>query len=532
MFLRKNSNLPPIREDEELALAYYLLTKDMKSGEKILSFSRLLWPFASVPGTISTHVILDGLAIMSKNGKLSNPPRQPLIGHLLRDTGKKNEKEQLQQIINIITYKDVDAEIIGESEESEYQSLVIEGLLNPDFLQTIVNMLPYIKIEQVTNYMPLNSKISTETAIDIAEKYRKTFEQMKGNALRWKNQVDLISKFVEKKLLDLKVALSDVKQRFSSQLKKTSSIIDDSQVEQQKDHKGDEIENWRVEEKKKIIQSVSILFLTIERTLEDMIKKNKFFTRDEILKSKVFEDLHPRFSDHFDYLKEQGTKFLDVLNALYQKYDEILGKAKLIDDDAAQKLKEHDIDLKTRLQDRNLQLNTIEKEQESAVLEITSYRDDLEALYNQISGIIVQKHNICLMEAEELKQWSIPDNKSEFFAMPIRWMYMPLYAMFIEDEDMMEERINIVFPGRVNDSSSIYEIFSDALKDLQAILVKKVEDDMITRSNFEFSCENRNLSRDPNIKKRLMKGISSLRYLDLLTTDTEKKMRDSLALLP
>ncbi|MBN1800305.1 MAG: hypothetical protein JW891_02305 [Candidatus Lokiarchaeota archaeon] len=524
--------MPPIRDDEELTIAYYLLTRDIKNGEKILSFSRLLWPFASVPGTISTHILLDGLAILSKKGKLSNPPRQPLIGHLLRDTGTKTEKDQLQQIINIITYKDVDAEIISESEDSEFQSLEIEGLLSPDFLKTIVEMLPTIKIEPVSNYMPLNVKLSTEMAIDIAEKYRKTFEQMKGNALRWKNQIELISKFVDKKLLDLKVNLSDVKQRFSSQLKKTSSLIDDSQVEIQKDYKGDEIENWRVEEKKKIIESVSTLFLTVERNLEDMIKKNKFFTRDESLKSKVFEDLQPKFLVHFNYLKEQGTRLLESINNLSQKYEDILEKAKAVDERASQKLKEHEIDLQTRLQDRNHQITTIEKEQESAVIEITSYRDDLEALYKQITEIIVQKHNTCLIEAEELKQWSIPDNKSDFFAMPIRWMYMPLYAMFIEDEEMMEERISIVFPGRIGDSSSIYEIFSSPLQDFQAILVNKIEDDMILRSNFEFCCENKNLSKDPNIKKRLMKGISSLRYLDLLTTDTEKKMRNSLGLLP
>ncbi|MFX1237059.1 MAG: hypothetical protein ACFE8P_04990, partial [Promethearchaeota archaeon] len=171
LFIRKNPNLPPIREDEELALAYYLLIKTMKPSEKILSFSRLLWPFVSVPGTISTHIILDGLEIFSKKGKLSNPPRQPLIGHLLRDTEKKNEAEQLRQIINIMTYKDVDAEIIGESEESEYQTLEIKGLVNPDFLQTLAALLPGIREKSVSNYMPLNTKISTEIAIDIAEKY-------------------------------------------------------------------------------------------------------------------------------------------------------------------------------------------------------------------------------------------------------------------------------------------------------------------------------------------------------------------------
>lgn len=65
LFLRKN-DLTPMAENDELTLAFYLLTKNMKKNEKILSFSRLLWPFVSIPGTISTHIILDGLKFFEK----------------------------------------------------------------------------------------------------------------------------------------------------------------------------------------------------------------------------------------------------------------------------------------------------------------------------------------------------------------------------------------------------------------------------------------------------------------------------------
>jgi len=67
LFLRKDPNLPFIYENDELALAFYLLTKDLKG--KIISFSKLLWPLLSIQGVISTHIILDGLKIFSKKGK-------------------------------------------------------------------------------------------------------------------------------------------------------------------------------------------------------------------------------------------------------------------------------------------------------------------------------------------------------------------------------------------------------------------------------------------------------------------------------
>jgi len=52
------------------------------------------------------------------------------------------------------------------------------------------------------------------------------------------------------------------------------------------------------------------------------------------------------------------------------------------------------------------------------------------------------------------------------------------------------------------------------------------------RSNFEFSCERKNLVKDPNIKKRLQLGISKLREKMLLDESMETIIRENLNLLP
>ena len=149
-----SQSLPAIKEYDELALAYYLLTKDLQSNEKVISFSRLLWPFLCVQGVISTHIILDGLNVFSKKGKLSNPPRQPVIGHLLRNIENRTQIEQLQKIIEVLKYKDSEAKSIGESEESEFQKLKIPSLIKPEFLQTLLKLIPYTEFKSVSDYMP------------------------------------------------------------------------------------------------------------------------------------------------------------------------------------------------------------------------------------------------------------------------------------------------------------------------------------------------------------------------------------------
>ncbi len=63
------------------------------------------------------------------------------------------------------------------------------------------------------------------------------------------------------------------------------------------------------------------------------------------------------------------------------------------------------------------------------------------------------------------------------------------------------------------------------------MLNEKIENDMATRSNFEFSCERKNLIKDPNIIKRLQQGISKLREKMLLNESIERIIRENLNLI-
>ena len=108
-FINKIANRPIIQGNDELALSFYLLTKDLGHNEKIISFARLLWPILSIQGVqgeqgfLSTHIMLDGLSIFNKSDKLSNPPRQPLIGHILRNIENRTKIDELNKLIDILT---------------------------------------------------------------------------------------------------------------------------------------------------------------------------------------------------------------------------------------------------------------------------------------------------------------------------------------------------------------------------------------------------------------------------------------------
>jgi len=532
-FMNKITKRPVIQGNDELSLTFYLLTKDLNKNEKILSFSRLLWPILSIQGTIGTHIMLDGLGIFNKRDKFSNPPRQPLVGHILRNIENRTKIEELNKLIDILSYKDTEAEELGEGEESEYQTLKINGLINPEFLQTLIMIIPLIEYKPIIDYTVLDHRITTEIALNISEDYRNIINTMKGNAFRWKTQTELIEKEVSKWLIDLNVQLKDLVTRYSSQMNKASSTIDPTQMDHQVKLEQDKIDQWDVEEKKKIIEGISTLFKTSERHLEEMIKKNRFFTSGDSLKSRVYEDVLPHFQNHFNYLKDEGRKFLESLEGLNQRYVDLKERARQIDEEAKVKLEKFRESQSLKLKDRDKLLSEFESERKEKISGLKIQEEKIESVFGNINEIIQSKHNTCLQEAQELVRWSLNDNQSELFSRPIQWIYLPVYVMFIENEDNMEERMNILFPGYItNDPNNIYEYTSDPLMKLKNILIERIEDDMALRSNFEFSSESKNLIKDVNLKKKIQLGVSKLKEKVLINENIEEKIRENLNLLP
>lgn len=524
--------ISPIEENDELALAFYLLTKDANQSDKIVSFSRLLWPFLCVQGVISTHIILDGLFVFSKKGKLSNPPRQPLIGHLLRNIENRGKIEELEKIIEVLTYEDFGAEEIGEGEESEFQNVYIESLVPPNYLQALVKLIRLVEFKSISNSMPLDSGLTTEKALNIADQYRNTISYMKGNALRWKSQIELIEKETNKWLIDLNVQLKDIETRYSSQINKTSQSIDAAQIEEQKALEGDKIDQWKVNEKKNLIENISVLFKTAERHLEEIIKKNKMFTQTEILKSKVLEDLFEPFENNFKYLIEQGQNFVQSVENLTKNYMEFKVRVNQIDAEAKKKLDDLMSDLKTKLKDRDIHLSAFIQEKEENINEVEKIKAQIEKLSFQINSIIEIKQGNCLQEAKELISWSLEDNQAELFSRPIQWIYMPLYVIFLEDTNTKQEKFKVLLPGFIKKDFPLYSHLSDEMKQIQNLLKNKIEDDIALRSNFEFSCENKNIIHEKNFQKMIQTGISLLRSKGVINTDVESIIRKNISMTP
>jgi len=380
--------------------------------------------------------------------------------------------------------------------------------------------------------MPLETNFTTDQALEIANTYRKTIDYMKGNALRWNTQIELIGKEVDRWLIDINVQLKDINSRFSSQISKTSQTIDPSQIKEKIAVEGDKIDQWKVSEKKNVIENISVLFKTAERNLEEIIKKNKAFTHTDILKGRVFNDVIAPFENHFKYLIEEGNNFVRSVTALTENYMALKERALEIDVEAKKKVDDFSSSLDLKLRDRDKNLSVFEEEKEKMISEIKALQESIEFLYSQIKIIIKTKNGNCLQEAKELISWSLVDNESELFSRPIVWIYMPLYAMFTENEKTQEEKMITVYPGFITDDpNNRYQEISGAMINLKETVNERIEEDMALRSNFEYSIENRDLLKDQSLAKKIQQGISTLRRTTVLSEQMENDLRSKLSLI-
>ena len=253
------------------------------------------------------------------------------------------------------------------------------------------------------------------------------------------------------------------------------------------------------------------------------------FTQEEMLKGRIFDELTPSFENHFKYLIEEGNKFVDTVTSLTEKYMELKEKASEVEIEAENNLKSFKESLEVKLKDRDKHLSEFEQEKQQLISTIEEERHTIESLYNEIKNIIKAKNGNCLQESKDLITWSLNDSQSDLFARPIQWIYMPLYSLFLEDQETGEERMKLLFPGIVsNNPTEMYKELSEELIQLKKRIDEKFEEDIALRSNFEFSAQNKNLLQDKNLNKRIQQGIAVLRNINIFNNDMEQLLRNNL----
>jgi hypothetical protein len=214
----KSSSGPLVDSPGDYVIGFKLLLDQMKSGETFASFSRLAWPLIIVSGDSSSHIVFDDVGICNLRLKINNPPRQAIIGHVLRNIENRTHDEILALITDIIEYTERGRKFklgeIKEEETEEYKDIFIEGLMNPSLIDGFANIISFLRNEPMAEYSLLESQYSVERTLELSELFRAYIKESNGNKIRWNDLKNLLEKPFSDWETELRVQAKDEEMRF------------------------------------------------------------------------------------------------------------------------------------------------------------------------------------------------------------------------------------------------------------------------------------------------------------------------------
>ncbi len=494
----------PLKPQEELYSALYLMIAKKKPKENLIKIAKSLWPVVFIQGLPSTHLAVDELGISLLAIQISNPPRQAEIGHILRDP-QKAPAEKLDKILTNICFKDIAKDTPIEEQETQVKNIL--GLFSPAFIAGLKNLLPSAIMEDVGDAVVLDSAFTTDQVIELSNEFRKLHELIRGNEVRWNSIRDLLAEPFNRWVTDLVVELKETQERYDSALNKTDSEIDESSLSNRLKSEKDTTEMWIQREKKRLCTELVEAFRPLAEQLDEIgMSLKKLYIGDAVVSMGV-EGTISAVEARLKQLETHIPQCHEKVKSIDARFKDFLQKMGTVDTHAKEKVQTTENELVQRLRQKKASMEEIEIEKRNAIDQIAKLKENIDQKFQAIKDIIDSKMTACKGEAYQVTQWAFPDEESKI-AMPIIRVFLPVFVGLFETSDM-EERLSIVLPHQLAKSatgtvfSPIHPEFGKFEEELEKILA----DDIKKRSNFEFACETKNILSDAKYKVLILKAI-------------------------
>ncbi len=521
----KSSAGPLIDSPGDYVIGFKMLLDQKNANESFASFSRLAWPLIIVSGDPSSHIIFDDVGICNLSLKINNPPRQAIIGHILRNIENRSHDEILALIRDIILYTERGRKFklgeIKEEETEEYKDIFIEGLMSPSLIDGFANIITFMRIESISNYTLLESQYSVEKALEFSELFRYYIKETNGNKIRWNDFKNLLAKPLSDWQTELRVQAKDEESRFKSAIAKEMNSITSDSVDNSLKQLRNHLDIVSLQEKKAILEKVGGFFFPLNELFVNGSQGLKMFLDTDYFRKQPVDRAIHSASKHLDVLDNVKHDIGVKIEVLRQKIKEKAEEIEKIDSRISQEYKDKEFELKKNLSERNARVKRLNEEKDIRIKELDELNVKLNEELKEIQLIITKKMEACEKDKHMILRWGLADRVSNMTT-TVERIFMPVYAGLLKNK-RGDERIVFAFPGIIDSSLKVSPL-SEGFTDLNTKLAQVVEDDMKIRSNFEFTIEKMNLLKLDGIEKLMQEGFSSLKIKGLTNDRIEQNI--------
>ncbi len=520
----KSSHGPLVDSPGDYTIGFKMLLDQKKSDEHFESFSRLAWPLIVVTGDSSSHIIFDDVGICNLSLKINNPPRQAIIGHILRNIENRTHDEILELIRDIILYTERGRTFklgdVKEETSEEFKDIFIEGMMNPSLIDGISKIITFMRIESLADYSLLESQYSVEKALELSELFRYYIKETNGDKIRWNDLKSLLEKPFTEWQTELRVQAKDEELRFKAGIAKEQNSITAESVENSLKQLRNHLDIVSLQEKKAILEKVGGLFFPINELFLNGSQGLKMFLDTDYFKKQPVDRAIHNAKKHLDLLEKTQHDIGVKVEILRQKIQEKSNEIEQIDKRIATEYKDKEFELKKNLSERNARIKRLTEEKDIRIKELDDLKVKLTQDLKEIQSIIERKMEACEKDKHKILKWGLEDRISNI-STPVIRVFMPVYAGLMKNR-RGDERIIFAFPGIIDANLAVSPL-SEGFMELSKKLTEVIEDDMKIRSNFEFTIEKRNLFKVEGLEKLISEGFSSLKIKGLADNRLEQK---------
>jgi hypothetical protein len=525
----KSNTGPLIDSPGDYVIGFKMVLDQIQSGESFVSFSRLAWPLIVVAGDSSSHIVFDDVGICNLNVKINNPPRQAIIGHILRNIENRTHDEILDLIRDVVLCAERGCNFkLGEIKEEateEYKDIFIEGMMNPSLIDGLAKIISSLRIESLGNYALLESQYSVEKALDFSELFRHYIKETNGDKIRWNDLRSLLEKPFNDWQTELRVQTKDEELRFKSEIAKEMNSITAESVENSLKQLHNHLDIVSLQEKKSILEKVGGFFFPLNELFMNGSQGLKMFLDTDYFKKQPVDRAILNATKQLDILEKVQHEIGVKVQVLRQKIEEKSIEIEKIDKRIQNEYKDKEFELKKNLSERNARVKRLTEEKDVRIKELDNLNIKLTEDLKEIQAIIMKKMEACDKDKHTILKWGLEDRISNI-STPVIRIFMPVFAGLLKNK-RGNERIVFAFPGFVDLNLAVSPL-SEGFEDLNKKLAKVIDDDMKTRSNFEFTIEKMNLFKLEGIEKLMQDGFASLKIKGLANDRLEQKYLDEL----
>lgn len=496
-----------------------------RPAETIDFISRILWPIWFVKIDEERFMPLDGLS-----GEDLSVPRLDMKN--LENIEKAIKKLSLDESVEGLS--DIEKNLAKTIDET----IITKALVSFEVLKAVRKVAPYAKYQSLNLTAAIRPSLSLKEALGIGDNLRETLRNTNTIALKLEEVAKAVDEVTNRLLSEIESGVSSIEADYSGKIEEAQKKVDAriSDIEKRKIQELSPVEQWREEERTRIVNEFRVFLLPLEQSFANLYNLIKTHC-ENLSKTEEVRAFLDIVNVSFDQVTGAFKESQAVLDEIRIKADQYLEQLRMVDERTETSKSQINDKYENMVKEQRKQLSVFKEEKERMLKEKEALRQS-----------IIEKKEAILSRVSEIKEKSLSEeHRLTGFLLeipdPLRIQrifrfHIPLYvAKYLAPKNETRYFVSspLVFPAGKNLRRESYleqtipvEPFDDVLTSLNINLEKMINERKRLQKTIDASAKKSNLLDKPKVRSVIAEGLDKFERTELINRKDLLRLKEAL----